>query len=108
MLSTFGTLQGYLTPPKRPKLTPEQRQTLIDQSKIQNIQANYQYNALTKTYEKVERFTSHFESWSIFKHKANQVFDPCISDQYSPPHLSYQDQENPLRCKYLASPLDEE
>jgi plasmid rolling circle replication initiator protein Rep len=108
MFSTFGTLQGYLTPPKRPKLTPEQRQALIDQSKIQNIQANYQYNALTKTYEKVERFTSHFESWSIFKHKANQIFDPCISDQYSPPHLSYQDQENPLRCKYLASPLDEE
>ena len=106
--STFGTLQGYLTPPKRPKLTKEQKQALIDQSNPKNIQSSYQYNALTKVYEKVENFTPHFESWSIFQYKANQVFDPCESSQYSPPSLSYQDQENPLRCKYLARPLDEE
>ena len=106
--STFGTLQGYLTPPKRPKLSTEQKQAIIDQSKSENIQSNYQYNAMTKEYEKVENFTSHFESWSIFKHKSIRSFNQCETAQYSPPQLSHQDQESPLRCKYLARPLDEE
>lgn len=104
--STFGTLQGYLTAPKKPKLTEEQRQAIIDQFKTANIKACYQYNAITKEYEKVDQFTPHYESWSVFRDKINRVNDPCEPSEYSPPNLSYQDQENPIRCKYLGMTKD--
>jgi len=105
--STFGTLQGYLTTPKRPKLTEEQRKAIVNQLKNENIKAHYQYNAFTKEYEKVEQFTPHYESWSIFRDKINRVNDPCDPSDYSPKYLSYQDQENPISCKHLTLPNSE-
>ena len=106
MFSTFGTLQGYLTPPKRPKLTDEQKQAIIDQFKNVNVQAFYQYNAFTKEYEKVDSFTPHFEGWAIFRNKVNRINDPCNPSTYTPNNTSYQDQENPLRCKHLPTTND--
>ena len=104
--STFGTLQGYLTPPKKPKLTEEQRQAISDQLKSANIKTCYQYNAFTKEYEKIEQFTPHYESWSIFRDKINRVNDPCSPSEHLPKDLSHQDQENPIRCKHLTMSKD--
>lgn len=99
--STFGTLQGYLTEPKKPKLSEEQRQAIIDQLRSANIKACYQYNPYTKEYERVDQFSAHFEAWLVFRDKVNRVNDPCNPSKYSPPSHSYQDQENPIRCKHL-------
>jgi hypothetical protein len=101
-ISSFGSLQGYLTKPKRRKKTEKEKQDLIDSLRSSNTRAIYQYNSETRAYEKVDSLKPHFESWLLFKDKASRQSSPCISSSFSPPQQIPIQLENPLRCKDLA------
>ena len=101
-ISTFGTLQGYLTKPKRRKKTEKEKKDLINSLRPSNTQAIYQYNSETRAYEKVDSLKPHFESWLIFKDKATRLSSRCTSSSFSPPQQIPIQLGNPIRCKDLA------
>lgn len=101
-ISSFGSLQGYLTKPKRRKRSEKEKQALIDTLRASNIHSTYQYNSESKTYEKVENLKPHFESWLLFRDRASRRGSPCLWEEYSPPEVIPLQLENPIRCKYLA------
>ena len=102
-ISTFGSLQGYLTKPKRRKRTEKEKQDLIDTLRPSNIHSTYQYNSETKAYELVTLLKPHFESWLLFRDKAVVLKSSCTSSNYSPPEVIPLRFDNPIRCKSLSA-----
>jgi plasmid rolling circle replication initiator protein Rep len=101
-ISTFGSLQGYLTKPKRRKRSESEKQALIDTMRSENIHSTYQYNSESRIYEKVDILKPHFESWLLFRDRSIRLRSSCSSADYSPPEVIPLQLENPIRCKNLA------
>lgn len=67
LISTSGSLLGFLSAPKRRKLTEEERQAITDKFRTENIKGRYEYNINSKRYTKTDQFS--FASFGLLQLK---------------------------------------
>lgn len=111
LISTSGSLLGFLSAPPKPKLTEEERQLIVDRFRSENIKGRYEYNIHSRRYSKTDQFS--FSSFgllqlrTLYSQKRNKP--RCESSPPSPRlDICYESPRNPLRVSKDLTPQKDE
>ena len=74
LVSTGGTLSGYLQSPPKPRLTEEEKDKLNDRFKSENIKSRFEFDTSKKRYKSVEMFTFSGIAFTRLKNQYQQFF----------------------------------
>lgn len=111
LISTSGSLLGFLSAPSKPKLTEEERQLIVDRFRAENIKGRYEYNIHSRRYSKTDQFVfssfGFFQLRTLYALKRNK---PRCEDSPPSPRqdICYEPPINPLRASIDVTPKKDE